>query len=454
MSKGYQLTNDDGSITINGVYTLPNVDGTIGQAPVTDGIGGLTWGSPSPVLTADGIAYGDGSNLMTSDTLATRDADTKDTVITQLQDTTNVRTATGTIFMAPYGEFTGPAFTTYTLTIDGTGSPNTFSWSDGIGGSGSNVPINTFGVGNVLSEGLIAHFTAQTGGVMGDSWTWVAAGVLSGFITNNVAGGSGQAHIKMERSATNVGGYNGYAKFEVFDYSGAYGPWTTRIEARDNNTGDVSSSYLFPTGIVTTSRDNGGNGSFFDLSSGVSAVASLMVGTNSPQYGFSTTLGNGTPAVNIHGVDNTLYTWPATVGGAGDVLTDTSGNGTLAWTTPAVTTSGVYTPTAANNTNLDSNPVPSDAQWMQVGNVVTVSGEVTAVDPTTTLTATAFTLSLPVASNFITTTQAGGTAYCGAITGQGAAIQADVTNDVANIFWVATDVTSQTWSYHYTYLIT
>lgn len=42
--------NHDGSLLINDAYTLPNVDGTAGQVPTTDGAGNVTW--------QDGVASG------------------------------------------------------------------------------------------------------------------------------------------------------------------------------------------------------------------------------------------------------------------------------------------------------------------------------------------------------------------------------------------------------------
>jgi hypothetical protein len=113
--------------------------------------------------------------------------------------------------------------------------------------------------------------------------------------------------------------------------------------------------------------------------------------------------------------------------------------------------SGTYTPTRSAETNLDSNVTPSQAQWFRVGNVVTVSGRVTVVDPTLTATATSFELSLPVASNIGAVEDLAGTAFCGTIEGMGAEVTGSVANNTAVFSWIATDVTSQSWSYHYTY---
>ena len=114
--------------------------------------------------------------------------------------------------------------------------------------------------------------------------------------------------------------------------------------------------------------------------------------------------------------------------------------------------SDVYTPTRSAEANLDANVTMSEAQWMRVRNTVTVSGRFTA-DPTVTLTATSFEITLPIASNLGAAEDVAGVAFCGTIAGQGAEIIGVAANDTAKIQWVSGDVTSQTWSYTFTYQI-
>lgn len=114
--------------------------------------------------------------------------------------------------------------------------------------------------------------------------------------------------------------------------------------------------------------------------------------------------------------------------------------------------SGVYTPTRSAEANLDSNVTVTQAQYLRVGNVVTVSGRFTA-DPTLTATTTSFELSLPIASNIGAAEDLAGTAICGNIVSQSAEIIGVVANDTAQVQWKAGDVTSQTWSYTFTYRI-
>lgn len=114
--------------------------------------------------------------------------------------------------------------------------------------------------------------------------------------------------------------------------------------------------------------------------------------------------------------------------------------------------SGVYTPTRSAEANMDANVTMTEAQYMRVGNTVTVSGRFTA-DPTLTATTTSFEITLPVASNIGAAEDAAGVAFCGAIAGMGAAVIGVVANDTAKISWVSSDVTSQLWSYTFSYQV-
>ena len=113
---------------------------------------------------------------------------------------------------------------------------------------------------------------------------------------------------------------------------------------------------------------------------------------------------------------------------------------------------GTYTPTRSAEANMDGNVTMTEAQYMRVGNTVTVSGRFTA-DPTLPATATSFEMTLPVASNFGAVEDAAGIAFCGAIAGQGAEVSGSVANDTAVVSWISSDTTSQSWSYTFTYAI-
>lgn len=119
--------------------------------------------------------------------------------------------------------------------------------------------------------------------------------------------------------------------------------------------------------------------------------------------------------------------------------------------TAATTVGGLYQPGSASIANLDAISI-SSAQYMILGSTVTVSGRFTA-DPTLTATKTIFGMTLPVVSAMTASDNLAGVAFSGNIAGMGAEICADQTNDRAQVFWVAGDVTAQSWSYTYSYQI-
>lgn len=197
-----------------------------------------------------------------------------------------------------------------------------------------------------------------------------------------------------------------------------------------------------------------GGGGGLSLSCG-SAVAG---NSNGGSMTFTTGLKTGS------GVSGKFYFYPlggSTVAGILDfdslattdkTFTFPNTTGTVALTSDIPTTaSGTYSPTFTSVANLDSTPT-GNAQYMRIGTVVTVSGEFTA-NPTLAATQTTFGMSISVASNFANSYNCGGTAFCGNIAGMGAAVNADATNDRANITWVSSDLNSQTWSFTFSYSI-
>lgn len=103
-------------------------------------------------------------------------------------------------------------------------------------------------------------------------------------------------------------------------------------------------------------------------------------------------------------------------------------------------TSGTYTPTLSNTTNIASSTA-RQCQWLRVGNVVTVSGTVT-VQTTAGTGASLLGISLPVASAFTTAYQLSGTAagYSGSAGLDIPQIIADATNDRASMKWVCSAI--------------
>lgn len=161
---------------------------------------------------------------------------------------------------------------------------------------------------------------------------------------------------------------------------------------------------------------------------------------------------SGTGVIDL---EDTAVT-PDTYGSATDVpvLTiDQQGRVTSATVAALpVLDSGTYTPTLTNGTNVAASTA-SVCQWLRVGDTVTVSGRVD-IDPTSASTGTQLGISLPVASNFASATNCGGTAVSPNVASMCAAIYADQTNDRAELYFVTgADVANRDWYFSFMYRI-
>ena len=115
---------------------------------------------------------------------------------------------------------------------------------------------------------------------------------------------------------------------------------------------------------------------------------------------------------------------------------------------------GTYTPTLTGVNNVTSTTA-YEAQWMQIGKVVTVSGKI-GVEPTANNTSTRVRISLPVASNFATQQQCSGAGsnVDTTTTAHPVRIVADTTNNEAELGYYETHGTaSEDMTFIFTYLI-
>lgn len=120
------------------------------------------------------------------------------------------------------------------------------------------------------------------------------------------------------------------------------------------------------------------------------------------------------------------------------------GNGGTGITVP----SGTYTPSLTNVTNISASTAYA-CQWMRINDMVLVSGAVD-VDPTAAAD-TRLGISLPVASNFGTFTNLGGTSTDPV--GQAAIMYADSANDYAVMQWTANNLTNHTRTFIFSYQV-
>ena len=126
--------------------------------------------------------------------------------------------------------------------------------------------------------------------------------------------------------------------------------------------------------------------------------------------------------------------------------------GSVTGTTNQYIASGTYTPTLTNVTNVSASTAYV-CQWIRVGNVVTVSGQVD-IDITTTLLASELGMSLPIASDLASNTQCSGVATDDTEQTSTIRVRGDATNNRAQFSWtgqVGTD--NLAYSFTFTYLI-
>lgn len=111
---------------------------------------------------------------------------------------------------------------------------------------------------------------------------------------------------------------------------------------------------------------------------------------------------------------------------------------------------GTYTPTVSNGTNLDS-VTPEECTYLRVGSSIWVFGVLVA-DPTSVGPLSTFELELPVASNFASTGNCGGTISAVAIE-QGGGIYANTTNDTAEFSFKAASASAATMTFQFGYRV-
>lgn len=175
-----------------------------------------------------------------------------------------------------------------------------------------------------------------------------------------------------------VGGASGGDAVVQYTISGGQ-QWRAGIDNSDSDKYKISASAALGTND-TLSITTVGNVTIAAPSSGVGFTGTGFAGSDAFVYNGGT---SGSFRVNTTGVPY------------GTSLHNNAG--AVTGTTNQYITSGTYTPTLTNGVNITAE-TQALAQWMRVGNVVTVSGGM-QLDPTAAATLTTFNLSLPIASN-------------------------------------------------------
>lgn len=116
------------------------------------------------------------------------------------------------------------------------------------------------------------------------------------------------------------------------------------------------------------------------------------------------------------------------------------------------TSSGTYTPTLSNTTNVAASTAYVTG-YCRVGNTVTVYGKVDIDATLAASVATELGISLPVASNFTGEEDLGGTATGDAIASLSARIKADATNDRASVVFKAISLSNDSYNFQFSYQV-
>lgn len=214
-----------------------------------------------------------------------------------------------------------------------------------------------------------------------------------------------------------------------------YGAGTTTVVATGGVTINSSAGNLLSPGQYSPMILRKIGTDEWYLWNGASASTAAFTRTNGTYI--TTTLGGSPSGALNTAVDITVELTgvvPLTLGGTG-----------------ASSATQTYTPTLTNTANVAASTARL-CTYMRVGNVVTVSGQLD-IDPTTTATLTTLGISLPIASDFTTAFQLGGTAAAIGVADAAAGIQADATNNRATLQYVCTDVTNHTMTFTFTYQV-
>lgn len=295
-------------------------------------------------------------------------------------------------------------------TIDASGN-NTWTGSGTFGGT----ITSTVTSGDVLTAG-----SATTGGVIANFYSSGANFMwgINNSTGSNVITTSAYATYLFNRSNTDlVFGTN-----EIVRYT---------ISAAGNNT--WTGSGTFGGGLTSRSHN------IYEASAARGAFAP-----------YNLVVGGGTDySVGIFS-EGEIYM--ATGGSATKKFTmSTTGAATFSGNlTAANLTSGTYTPTPTNISNTASFTTYA-LQYLRVGNTATVSGRLTV--QASSASDTEFRITLPIASNFTATTNAGGSGVFQFDGYKPVGIKADITNDQATFFYAASSTATNDLYFSFTYQI-
>jgi hypothetical protein len=275
--------------------------------------------------------------------------------------------------------------------------------------------------------------------------------VISGYTATvtTVSYSGGGATPALQKHGTNLSGASYGSYIWSASSSGSQFTFNKSRGASANTSGLVSNGDEL--GAIVFAGDDGSGVTVPAFKLGATIIASVSgvaaAGDMPTRLSFNTT-----PAASVTPVERFRI--------AADGLVSLQGTSGLSIVRTAVTApaagdgnvfSGTYTPSLTIVTNLDS-ATPAACHYMRVGDTVTVSGSFTA-DPTAAGN-TEFGMSLPIASNFSSLGQCGGTAVATAfVSDNPVSINGDTVNDRAQVRWVTTRTASTVYTFTFSYRV-
>jgi hypothetical protein len=463
--------NLDGSPTAGGVAygTGPalavSAAGTVGQVLTSAGAGTPTWTAAASgtvtsvsVVSANGLA----GTVATATTTPAITLSTTVTGVVKGNGTALSAAVAATDYVAPsaYASANGLTMATARLlgrTTASTGAAEEISVAGGLTLSGgtltgtSGTVTSVTGTAPVVSSGgatpaisMPAATTSVNGYLTSTDWT-TFNNKGSGTVTSvSFTGGIITVATATTTPALTVAGTSG-----GIPYFSSASTWASSAALAAGSlilgggAGVTPATTTTGTGVVTALGVNTGTAGAFVVNGGA-------LGT--PSSGTVTNL-TGTASININGTvgATTANTGLFTTIGASGLITATTAGINVPATTVGTCYSAAYTPTLTGVVNYATG-TPRLTNFMRVGNMVHVAGQC-SIDPTSSGTALVFGMSLPVASNFTTAFQCGGSGATDTSDNSPVYIAGDSTNDRAQLSYTPAIAGIHDLSFSFSYIV-
>jgi hypothetical protein len=316
--------------------------------------------------------------------------------------------------------------------------------------------ISFTSLGSIVKAGNFAHTLTTTAtsnstfpagthtlAALGLAQTFSAAQTFSGGISGNVAFDTNTLFVDATNDRVSVGTTTPGTQFEVTRATGTATPTPAEIRIRTtSNAGDWSTS--LPWGRLSFYSDDA-SATGARIHASVETIARTAVGAGANlSFKVDDQSGNLTERLQLNADGPILLR-----NKAGTTVLETTDAGAVTLNQihnigSGNVTSGRYTPTVTEGTNLTSGNkgTPQSAHYLRVGNTVTVSVRIITVTPNAGApTNTELYLSLPISSNFTSDTDCAGNLtvirQSAIISNVAGIVIADATNDRAHLIWMA-----------------